>query len=96
MRKGLIVFFIVCLLFVTACSTNLTPCGYGGTSGMWVDCACDGEVFPEHGDGASTYYCDGACGPCKCFVSDTYAREDAYEVNCSELYYLNWSFPLEN
>lgn len=70
------------------------PCGYGGTSGMKVQCACDGSLFSDVKMGSTNYYCTGKCSQCKCFLVD-FSDGTKTEVDCATFSQLDWAFPLK-
>ncbi len=70
------------------------PCGYGGTSGMEVQCACDGSLFADVKMGSTNYYCTDSCSQCKCF-SVNFSDGSKTEVDCATFSQLDWAFPLE-
>lgn len=70
------------------------PCGYGGTTGNFVGCECDGWKFADVSVGSTTTYCTGQCGQCACSKTD-FATFKTTPVNCKEFKDMSWSFPLE-
>lgn len=70
------------------------PCGYGGTSGKEVQCACDGSLFSDVRTGSTNYYCTGSCSQCKCFTID-FSNGAKTEVDCATFSQLDWAFPLK-
>lgn len=70
------------------------PCGYGGTSGMEVQCGCNGSLFADVKTGSTNYYCTGSCSQCKCF-SVNFSDNSKTEVNCATFSQLDWAFPLK-
>lgn len=70
------------------------PCGYGGTSGMEVQCACEGSLFADVKTGSTNYYCTGSCGQCRCFTVD-FSDGSKKEVDCATFSQLSWAFPLK-
>ena len=70
------------------------PCGYGGTSGMEVQCKCDGSLISDVGIGSTNYYCTDTCGDCKCFEVN-FSDGSKTEVDCATFSQLDWAFPLE-
>lgn len=69
-------------------------CGYGGTSGMKVQCACDGLSFADISMGSTNYYCTGSCSQCKCY-SVSFSDGAKTEVDCATFSQLDWAFPLK-
>ena len=70
------------------------PCGYGGTSGLQVDCGCSGALISEIAEGPTAYYCTGSCGECKCYTYN-YSSDMKIEADCAKFSQLSWAFPLE-
>ncbi len=70
------------------------PCGYGGTSGMEVQCACDGSLFSDVRVGSTNYYCTDTCSQCKCFTVN-FSDGTKTEVDCATFSQLDWAFPLK-
>ena len=70
------------------------PCGYGGTSGAAVECACDGFKVADIRMGSTNYYCTDKCSQCKCYQVDMNDWSKT-EVDCSTFSDLKWAFPFE-
>ena len=70
------------------------PCGYGGTSGMQVDCRCDGTKISDVAVGSTSIYCTGNCGECKCYTFD-FGTSIKTEVDCATFSKISWAFPLK-
>ena len=69
-------------------------CGYGGTSGMEAQCACDGLSLADIKEGSTNYYCTGSCSQCKCY-SVSFSDGTKTEVACATFSQLDWAFPLK-
>ena len=61
---------------------------------MEVNCECDGTFISERGKGATSTYCTGSCGKCKCYTYN-FSTNIKTEVNCATFSKISWSFPLE-
>jgi hypothetical protein len=67
-------------------------CGYGGTSGREVQCACNGSLLAEETKGSTNYYCTGSCSQCKCY-SINFQDGSKKEEDCAAFSQLDWAFP---
>jgi hypothetical protein len=70
------------------------PCGYGGTSGMEVNCECDGGLISEIAKGSTSIFCMGSCGECTCYNYD-FNTKIKTEVDCATFSKISWAFPLK-
>lgn len=67
-------------------------CGYGGTSGREVQCACDGSLLVDVKMGSTNYYCTGSCNQCRCY-SVNYQDGSKKEEDCATFSDLKSAFP---
>jgi len=83
-------------VFVPVMKNFAEPCGYGGTTGNFVGCECDGFAFEDIMVGSTTTYCTGRCGSCACSTYDFVTGKTA-EADCAAKPFsdMGWSFLLD-